>query len=427
MNTASLPVPPSKAAARAAIALSGALLLGFILVWLAADGRGIGRSDFTAFYVGGTLLREGHTADLYDESAQMPLHARLIVPDREGNLPYVDSPVAAAIVLPVTFLPLHAAYRVWSLAVLVVLALAVLVAVRSAPWPDETPRVWKIAAGAMALASLGTWAMLLQAQWTPLLALGLALAFRAWRRQQHARGAFLLVIAAAIAKPHLALALIAFMLGWRERRVIVGALAGGAALAASAFAVVGGAGIAGFIGIVAGSTTRWDLRTMVSFVGLPGSLLGNVFAAHVAGAAGTLLACALAFLLGATVRRHPARLTTCVCGAAVLSLLAAPHALPHDLVMLAPAVVWGVALAMRDAPARARRQAVMRRVAVIAGLWGLISVAAFIDFAGNSAVPPGQLSAWALGAAAALACVHAWRRTSLRRPAAQLSFSARAT
>ena len=81
MNTASLPVPPSKAAARAAIALSGALLLGFILVWLAADGRGIGRSDFTAFYVGGTLLREGHTGDLYDESAQMPLHARLIAPD----------------------------------------------------------------------------------------------------------------------------------------------------------------------------------------------------------------------------------------------------------------------------------------------------------------------------------------------------------
>ena len=106
-------------------------------------------------------------------------------------------------------------------------------------------------------------------------------------------------------------------------------------------------------------------------------------------------------------------------------MLAAPHALPHDLVMLAPAVVWGVALAMRDAPAR--RQAVMRRVAVTAGLWGLISVAVFIDFAGNAAVPPGQLSAWALGAAAALACVQAWRRTSLRRPAAQLSFSARAT
>ena len=48
-------------------------------------------------------------------------------------------------------------------------------------------------------------------------------------------------------------------------------------------------------------------------------------------------------------------------------------------------------------------------------------------WAGNAAVPPGQLSAWALAAAAALACVQVWRRTPLRQPAAQLSFSARAT
>ena len=78
-----------------------------------------------------------------------------------------------------------------------------------------------------------------------LTALGLALAYRDWRHGHEARGAVVLVLAAGIAKPHLALGLAAFLIGWRQRRAIVGALVGLGALAVASVAVVGTAGVDG--------------------------------------------------------------------------------------------------------------------------------------------------------------------------------------
>src|SRR5207302_2594482 len=114
-----------------------ALLVAYLVLWVGVSRHDIGRSDFTASYVAGTLLREGHRGDIYDESVQQPLHARLIAPDREGNLPFVNPPPAAALAAPVTALGLDAAYRLWSLLQLGLLAAAVAVAIRSAPRPSR--------------------------------------------------------------------------------------------------------------------------------------------------------------------------------------------------------------------------------------------------------------------------------------------------
>ena len=170
------------------------MVLAYAAIWTQVGSFDIGRSDFTAFYVGGTLLREGHTGDLYSQAVQQPLHSALIAPDTEANLPFVNTPVAAALVVPVTYLPLDAAYRLWSLLELAVLVLAVVLAIRSVDWPDGTAGVWKLAAGAAALAGVGTLTMFIQAQWTPVLALGLVLAYRWWKtrpsrsRRSSARG-----------------------------------------------------------------------------------------------------------------------------------------------------------------------------------------------------------------------------------------------
>src|ERR1017187_5412144 len=290
--------------ARLIIAIAGALLIAYAVIWTQVSSFDVGRSDFTAFYVGGTLLREGHTGDLYSQAEQQPLHSELIAPDREGDLPFVNTPVAAALVLPVTFLPLAAAYRVWSVLELAVIVIAVVLAVRTGEWPAGTPRLWKAAAGAAALTGMGTWTMFVQAQWTPLLALGLVLAYRSWKGGHMATGAAVLV---------------------------------------------GSAGVAGFFSILASSTTRWELATMVSFIGVVGSVFGNGMAAHLIGLAVSLVACAAAAWLGMTVRRDPSHLDTALAGAAVLSLIASPHAYPDDLVMLAPALVIGFAAAARRA------------------------------------------------------------------------------
>ncbi|MHB8488485.1 MAG: glycosyltransferase 87 family protein [Candidatus Dormibacteria bacterium] len=390
--------------ARLITAIAAGLLIAYAVIWTQVSSFDVGRSDFTAFYVGGTLLREGHTGDLYSQAVQQPLHDALIAPDREGNLPFVNTPVAAALVLPATFLPLDVAYRAWSVLELAILVLAIVVAIRSVEWPAGTARIWQVAAGAVALAGVGTWTMAVQAQWTPVLALGLVLAYRSWKGGHLATGAAVLIMSAGIAKPHLALGLLAFLLGWRERRLIIGAIAGAAGLALASIALVGPGGVAGFIGILASSTTRWDLATMVSFIGVVGSLFGNGVAAHVIGLLASLLACAAAVWLGTAVRRDPSRLDTALVGAAVLSLVASPHAYPDDLVMLAPALVIGVAAAARRAASSAT-MTFKSPVAIVLGAWVLIAAAACVDLVDAATFPPGQLAGWALAVAAALACV----------------------
>jgi len=383
--------------------VAGALLLSYVLVWVHISSFDVGRSDFTAFYVGGTLLREGHGAQLYSEALQQPLHTALIAPDTEGNLPFVNSPVAAALVAPVTILDLHLAYRLSGVLELGVLILAVVIAVRSAPWPEPTSQAWKFAAGIAALASMGTWTVLAQAQWTPVVALGLALAYRDWRNGHDARGAAVLVLAAGIAKPHLALGLVAFLLGWRNRRALLGAAGGALAFAGASLLLVGPGGVAGFIGIVVSSTARWDLRNMLSVVGLAGTYLGNGTTARVAAALGSVAACTVAFWLGSRVRRERRRLDVALAGATVLSLLAALHAYPHDLVLLAPPLAWCVAVALGRMNVRVSRAPRVVPVAVVLGVWTVINVAALIDFSDGAAFPPGQLTALTLIAAAALA------------------------
>jgi hypothetical protein len=398
--------------ARLIIAIAAALLVAYAVIWTQVSSFEIGRSDFTAFYVGGTLLREGHTGDLYSQAVQSPLHTALIAPDREANLPFVNTPIAAALVLPATFLPLDAAYRLWSVLELVVLILAVVLAVRWVEWPVGTPRIWRVAAAAAALAGMGTWTMFVQAQWTPVLALGIVIAYRSWKRGHLATGAAVLVVSAGIAKPHLALGLLAFLLGWRERRVILGALAGVGALALASLALVGPAGVAGFVSILASSTTRWELATMVSFIGVVGAVFGNGLAAHLVGLAASLLACAAAVWLGMRVRSDFGRLDTALVGAAVLSLVASPHAYPDDLVMLAPAFVIGVASAARRMSASASMRLANPLVSVY-GAWALITVAACVDLIDAAAFPPGQLAGWALVLAAVLAGVATGRNNDL--------------
>ena len=139
--------------------------------------------------------------------------------------------------------------------------------------------------------------------------------------------------------------------------------------------LVGPAGVAGFVSILASSTTRWELATMVSFIGVVGSLFGNGLTAHLIGLVATLLACAAAVWLGMRVRRDPSRLDTALVGAVVLSLVASPHAYPDDLVMLAPAFVIGLAAAAARMGAAAPL-ALASPVAYAYGAWALITVAA---------------------------------------------------
>jgi hypothetical protein len=212
------------------------------------------------------------------------------------------------------------------------------------------------------------------------------------------------VAGAAIAKPHLALGLLAFMAGWRDRRILWGALAGGlSAVAASVLAVGWTAGMA-FVE----TAIRSNGLPQGNFVGLTGlfaSWFGEGTGATVMASICGAGAVALAVALGVAVRRDRSRLGPALIAATLLSLLASPHTFVHDLTLLAPMMVVALAEAARRAvsgawPARASQ-------AVVA-LWLLLVLAAAIDSA--VLLPPavGRLTPLVLIVAAAVACRAVW-------------------
>lgn len=380
-----------------AAALCGAIVVAYLVLWLGVGTFQIGRSDFTSTYVGATLLRDGHGSSMYEEALQAPLHASLIAPDREGNLPFVNPPLAAALALPVSLLDLDTAYRLWSILQFALLVISVVVAIRAAPGRRTLAPVTLAAIGLVSLACLGTWATLLLGQWDGLSALGLAVAYACLRARRPAAAGAVLAVTALIAKPHLALGLAAFVIGVRDRRLLLGAAGGVVGSVLLSLLVAGPGGIAGFVGAAIHSTTRWQLANMVSLVGIAGAVAGNGIASHLLAAVGELAAVALAAMLGSAVRGRPQRLEAAFAGATVLSLLASPHAYWDDLALLIPAAAWS----LTTLAARPTGDGSLRRAVIV--VWAAISVAAYLDVATNAAVPLGLLTPWALVAAAALA------------------------
>ncbi len=395
------PRPPTAVVATAAVIL----LAAYVALWAGVTPANIGTSDFTATYVGATLLREGHGAAMYDQALQAPLHAALIAPLRRGNLPFVNPPTAAVLVAPLTLLPLTAAYRLWQAAQLLMLVAAVALALRAAPWPARLRRSGVRGAAALtALAGPGTLSLGLLAQWDGFSALGLAAAYALWRRDRGFAGGAVLAASAAIAKPHLEIGLAALLLGWRERRVLAGAAVGLATVLLVSLAAVGPGGLGGFVGAVVDDSHRWPLASLLGFTGLTGSWLGNGAAAQLLAAVCSLAAVGGCVVLGRRLARDRTLLEPCLAAAILLSLVASPHLLSHDLVLLAPALVWLLACAsVHDGgaswPGRHGR-------VVLAG-WVLVSLATAVDLGADAPAPPGRLVPWAL---VALAGFLAWQR-----------------
>jgi hypothetical protein len=358
-----------RAIALGAAALSLAAMIAYLGVWLRVDRLEVGHSDFVPTYVAGTLLREGHGASIYDTAAERPVYERLTPGDHLLTiLPYMSPPAAAAVAAPLTLLDLPTAYRVWGLLQLLLLIGATVLVVRAAPWPATTTGAVRVACGGLALAGLGTGEALLLGQWDGMLALGLAVAYACWRRGRMATGAAVLGLAAGLTKPHLCLGLAALLLAWRDRRMILAGLAGVAATVVAGTLV---AGPGAWLGMLHANTweatsTARPMTDLVGLVGVGGEIGGQGTAGRLIGYGLAALAVAVAFAVGRRTRGRPGLLEPALGCAVLLSLLAAPHILPHDMALLSPVIAWTLArLAGRDA---AEGQG-------WPGRWGLRSVA----------------------------------------------------
>jgi hypothetical protein len=372
-----------------------AIVLAYLILWVEITPLMIAQADFTPTYVGATLFRDGLGAAIYDQTLQAHLYASAIAPLHEGYLPFMAAPLTAVVAAPVTLLSLDAAYRVWSLLQFSLIAVAAIVAVRAAPSEVAIGRERRAGVALIALACLGSGSTLFQGQWDGVWALGLAFTYMCLRRHRMATAGAVLAVTSLLAKPQLALGLAAFALGWRDRRLITGALAGGVVTVAVSLVAVGTGGVAGFLGGL-GSAVSAPPAVMVSLVGIAASILGQTPAADVVTAIGSLIALAIAGALGSAVRSRPRRLEAALAGAVVLSLLASPHAFGDDLALLVPAAAWSItALEGQGGDVRSLRHAVLI-------IWLAISVAAYLVTVGT-ARQLGNLTPWTLVAAAGLA------------------------
>ena len=364
------------------------VIASWITTWVHATPGQIAAADYTPTYVAATEWRAAHGADLYDPREQAAQGAALGLQGAQyaGNR-FVDAPLAAVVAAPFSVLSLDASFRVWSLVQLGLVAVAVITAVRSARWTVHTPLAARIAAGAVALAGAGTAMVFLEGQWDGFSTLGLALAYASWRRNRPALGGASLAVGLLLAKPHLALVLVAWLLGRRDRRMLAGAGIGLAVIAGATLLAVGPGGVAAALQAPWLSVGVTPIRMLLSFLGLAASWLGDVPASYALAIAAGCIALAAGFRLGAMTRRDRRTLDVSLAAATALSLLAAPHLLAQDLVVLSVPLVWCLA---RAAPVDGVRWPGPRTVALLAA-WVMLDLAARADIGNYSPAPPGRL------------------------------------
>jgi hypothetical protein len=382
-----------------------AVLAHFVQVWTAIPPSAARTSDFAGTYAAASEWRTGHSADMYNETAEQAVLAASGAPANHLNIPFENPPAAAVIASPVALLDAASAYRVWSLLQLLLLVAAVAVAVRAAPWPRSTPPLVKVAVSGVAIASFATGLLFVEAQWDGVLVLGVALAYTCWRADRAATAGFAIGFTAAIAKPHLAIGIAAFMLGRRDWRALAGAAGGAISTVLIALVAAGPVALESFVAALL-KPSNSPLAQMQGMSGVFSSLMGVNGFSYMLGLAATAAAALVAAWLGALSARDRRLFEPALAGAVVLSLLAAPHLLGHDLTLLAPPLAFGLAWLEARAPARANPAGWPDRDALLLIIgWIALSFATMYDLGKNTSGLPGRLTPWVLLSLAAACTV----------------------
>ena len=377
----------TRRAVAVAAAVSTVLLAYYAISWAQVTPVRERGTDFSASYVAALLVRGGDGAGLYDQQAEHSRHLTLLPAGTVIDLPFITPPTTALLALPLTVLDPGTAFRVWSVIELALLALAVWVAIRAGPWPSRFGHAPRAATVLMAVAAGGTYAFLLLGQIDGIAALGLAAAYAAWRRDRPAAAGFWLALAFAATKPHLAIGLGVWLVARRDWRALAGAVAGCAVVAAVSLALVGPGGLAGFVSALGFAVGNTPGASTLGIPGLVASWLGGGTVPAAIGVTGSLIALFGCGLLGARSRGRPGALEASFAGAAALSLVASPHLLPHDLVILAPAFAWCAARAAAAESAPWPGLVTMRLIAA----WAVLGVLTLVDTGNAAPAPPGRL------------------------------------
>ena len=284
-------------------------------------------ADFTFYYSAALLVREGHPAAAYDQAALGETIAR-VAPESavDRRLPF-NLPVAAVLpVVPLTLLPLDLAFRSWQVICLALLLLALLLFGRTYP----------LGRGSLALAALGSlasvpaWSVLTEAQLTTIVLLGSALLLVGLRTNAASLafgGGLLLAV-----KPHFLPVYLVVLLAARHWRSVVAATAGAAAMLLSPLAAGGPPAMEAMVRNALSTNGLVPVRLTEAWIGLLSTVLP---AAAVTLVSLALYLGVLLFLSLLALRSHQGSAVPFAALALSVGMLATPHVLPHDLLLLA--------------------------------------------------------------------------------------------
>ncbi|MDQ2944048.1 MAG: DUF2029 domain-containing protein [Candidatus Dormibacteraeota bacterium] len=302
-----------------------AVAVGFVTYPVIESQNDVINSDWPAFATGARLIVE-NPSHLYDIDVQRRVQFEvtggrtLITLGIKGILPFLAPAWVALITVPFEVFGTNVGGRLWILFELACLASGLYLAVRPRPPTQWLP----------AFASVPTALMLLNAQLDGLVALGIGAAISLWSKPYCAG----LALGLTLVKPQLVVPLGLALVLARHWRVVAGYIAAAAVLWAST-AALNPRWVLDWVG-PAGTTVQVGSREVdlphLGTLAPPGFQLAAV-------AALSVVALLLVLILAHRCRRDfQAAAAVLIAG----GVLAAPHALPADMVLGAVALaIWG--------------------------------------------------------------------------------------
>ncbi|TMF95492.1 MAG: DUF2029 domain-containing protein [Chloroflexi bacterium] len=326
---------------RAVLAVTVALAAAGLAVILTQSPAARLSSDFTINYSAGVLLRQGHLAAPYDQ-AELGAMMRRVAPDGaiDPRLPF-SLPLAAALPYAVlSLLPFEVAFRLCQLLSAALLLVAVLLLMRAAPTLPSPARGGGKYLGLAVLgvlAAVPTWGAFTEGQPTAWLLLGAAMMVLALRSDSPALAAGAGMLLAV--KPQYLPVYLTILFAARRWRSLGAAATGGAIVLLSPLA--GGAGgLSAMVHNALSANQAVAIRLNESWIGVIGAALPTRAATMVAIALYLAVLLALCWLAW---RRLPSLIAFATLAGA-LAVLASPHSLPHDLLILAVPVWLAIVL-----------------------------------------------------------------------------------
>ncbi|NJN66480.1 MAG: DUF2029 domain-containing protein [Chloroflexaceae bacterium] len=341
------PTRPIALLSRLALTLNMSLGLGYVGLWvmLALQGQ-FWRADFSSYYAGWSIVRDGQGNRLYDLDLQAHYQRQILEEGgfQGGVLPYLNPPYVALPFVPLTWLPRPVAFLVWTGGQVALLAwLLRLLHTFARSWSRDER--WLMLSSVVAFPPLfvtgllGTFSLLILVcvvQW-----------YLALKNHREVRAGLWFTLGTV--KPQLLLMPGVMLLGARRWRTLGAALLAGSVLVVISGILVGWQSWPGFvhlirmvndiygdIGIV--PTVMYNLKgTLALMLGNErGALINQISTGVLA-----LVSVAILVLWRGPWQPDPPRFDLYLALTLLAGLLFLPHLNPHDgLLLVAPAVLF---------------------------------------------------------------------------------------